>query len=146
MDTTQSMEPSQRDAGAVLSEQVRCAEALLEALEREHKALVGGSPDDVANTSNAKAELVEALEALEAQRRALATAGADSQLDSAEWQRLRDLIADCKQRNQRNGTLLKARADNVRVALNALRGPEPELYGPRGRRAGRNDARPLGTA
>ena len=140
------MEASKQDLDAVLAAQVRCAEAMLEALEREHQALVGGSPDDVGNASNAKVELVEALETLESQRRALAADGGDAQPESAEWRRLRELVADCQRRNQRNGALLKARADNVRVALNALRGAEPELYDPQGRRPGRSDARPLGTA
>src|SRR5262245_8841036 len=139
------MEASQQDLDAVLAELSRSAEAMLEALEREHQALVGGSPDDIGNASNAKAELVEALESLESRRRALAGDSSDLS-ESAEWQRLRELIADCKRRNQRNGALLKARADNVRVALNALRGPEPELHAPRGSRAGSGDARPLGTA
>jgi len=130
----------------VLAEQVRCAQLMLEALDREHQALVGGSPDDVANTSNAKAELVESLDALEVRRRALAASGGEEQPESAEWQRLRELVADCQRRNQRNGALLKARADNVRVALNALRGAEPELYDAQARRPGRSDARPLGTA
>lgn len=139
------MEPSQQDLTTVLAAQVRCAEQMLEALDREHQALAGGSPEDVGSASNAKAELVEALETLEARRRALAADG-DAQLESAEWRRLRELVADCQRRNQRNGALLKARADNVRVALNALRGTEPELYGPQGRQPGRGDPRPLGTA
>jgi flagellar biosynthesis/type III secretory pathway chaperone len=140
------MEPSPQDLDAVLAAQVRCAEQMLEALDREHEALVGGSPNDVANASNAKADLVEALETLETRRGALAADADGAQLESAEWRRLRELVADCQRRNQRNGVLLKARADNVRVALNALRGAEPELYGPQGRRPGRSDARPLGTA
>ena len=130
----------------VLAEQVRCAQLMLETLDREHQALVGGSPDDVANTSNAKAELVEALETLESRRLALTADGGAAQPESAEWQRLRELVADCQRRNQRNGALLQARADNVRVALNALRGAEPELYDAQARRPGRSDARPLGTA
>ena len=93
----------------VLAEQVRCAQLMLEALDREHQALVGGSPDDVANTSNAKAELVESLDALEVRRRALAASGGEEQPESAEWQRLRELVADCQRRNQRNGALVKAR-------------------------------------
>ena len=70
----------------------------------------------------------------------------DDDQDADEWQRLRELIARCKEQNQRNGTLLKARAENVRVALKALRGSEPELYGATGRTPSQTDARPLGTA
>ena len=56
------------------------------------------------------------------------------------------LLARCKEQNQRNGTLLTARAENVRIALKTLRGSEPELYGASGRTPSRVDARTLGTA
>jgi flagellar biosynthesis/type III secretory pathway chaperone len=139
---TDDTQPS-ADLTAVLADQVLCAEAMLAALEREHEALVGGSPDALAAASDAKAQLVETLETLESQRRTLT---ADGTQQSDAWRRLRDVLGECKQRNQRNGALLKARADNVRVALNALRGAQPELYGSRGQQPSRSGARPLGTA
>ena len=63
-----------------------------------------------------------------------------------EWQRLREVIVLCKEQNQRNGILLKARAENVRIALKTLRGSEPEVYSATGRTPSRPDARTLGTA
>jgi len=128
----------------VLREQIRCAEAMLETLASESRALADGNHEALGIATEAKAKLVDALERLESERRDLASG--DGATNAAEWQRLRELIARCKEQNHRNGTLLHARAENVRVALNALRGSEPELYGASGRAPGRTGARPLGTA
>jgi len=128
---------------AVLGEQIRCAEAMLDALTRESEALAAGNHDSLVQATDAKAALVTALERLEAERRDLAAPDAAGETD---WERLRELIARCKAQNQKNGTLLKARADNVRTALQALRGAEPELYGATGRAPARTDFRTLGTA
>jgi flagellar biosynthesis/type III secretory pathway chaperone len=141
---SETMDTVSRDVGVILVEQIRCADAMRAALTREHAALVGGSPEELEAASAAKAQLVEALETLETRRREL-TSSADSQGDP-KWQQLRDVIAECKEQNLRNGALLKARATNVRVALNALRGSGPDLYSPRGQAPARSDARPLGTA
>jgi flagella synthesis protein FlgN len=129
---------------AVIDEQLRCAEAMLETLTRENQALADGNHDALGVATEAKAKLVDALEKLERERRELAPA--DGAPGTAAWQRLRDVIAECKDRNQRNGVLLKARAESVRIALKTLRGSEPELYGATGRTPSRADARTLGTA
>jgi flagella synthesis protein FlgN len=128
----------------VLGEQIRCAEAMLEALNREREALTSGDPTALGAATDAKAKLVDALEELESQRRKITPA--DEVPHDAEGERLRDVIARCKEQNQRNGTLLKARAESVRIALKVLRGSEPELYSADGRTPGRADARTLGTA
>jgi flagella synthesis protein FlgN len=127
----------------ILSEQIRCAEAMLETLESESRALADGDHEALARAIDAKAKLVDALERLELERQNLAR---HHDATGVEWQRLRELIARCKEYNHRNGTLLHARAENVRVALQALRGSEPELYGASGRAPGATGARPLGIA
>jgi flagellar biosynthesis protein FlgN len=136
-------ETQQASLNAVLGEQIRCAEAMLETLTRESAALADGNHDALELATAAKTKLVDALEKLESQRRQVAPQDGSA---GGEWQRLRELIARCKEQNQRNGTLLKARAENIRVALRALRGSEPELYGATGRTPSPSDARPLGTA
>lgn len=128
----------------VLGEQIRCAEAMLETLASESRALTDGNQDALGLAIEAKAKLVDALERLEDERQNLVRD--DGATDAAEWQRLRELITRCKEQNHRNGTLLKARAENVHTALKALRGSEPELYGASGRAPGRTGARPLGIA
>jgi flagellar biosynthesis/type III secretory pathway chaperone len=128
----------------LLREQMRCAEAMLDTLAVESRALADGNHEGLGHATEAKAKLVDALERLESERRELAPDDGATHVE--EWQRLRELIARCKEQNHRNGTLLNARAENVRSALKALRGSEPELYGASGRAPGRTGARPLGTA
>lgn len=128
---------------AVVGEQLRCAEIMLETLTRENQALVSGDSAALGAATEAKATLVDALEKLESSRRELAQT--DEAPSVPEWQRLRDVIAQCKEQNQRNGLLLRARAENVRIALKTLRG-EPEVYSASGRTPSRSDARTLGTA
>ena len=129
---------------AVIGEQLRCAEAMLEALTRENQALASGDASALDSATATKAELVDALEKLESERLELAALG--DAAAAAEWQQLREVVAQCKEQNQRNGLLLKARAENVRIALKTLRGTEPELYGATGRAPSRAGARTLGTA
>jgi len=141
---------------AVLSEQIQCAEAMLRTLGRESQALVDGNGDALNAAGAEKAELVEALEMLESQRRSLTEAIAASMRGAGiatpeaktvpEWRRLLELIAACKQQNDRNGALVKARSEQVRVALRALRGAEPDFYGRSGHALSPSDPRPLGTA
>jgi flagellar biosynthesis/type III secretory pathway chaperone len=57
------------------------------------------------------------------------------------------LIAACKDQNQRNGALVKARGDQVRTALQVLRGAgEPECYDPTGMPGAARGTRRLGSA
>lgn len=130
----------------VLGEQIRHAEAMLDALQRENEALVASDTDALGTASAAKAEIVETLERLEAERQTLAAVVSDATRASDDWQRLRTLIGECKLRNDKNGALLKARADNVRVALKTLRGGEPEIYGRTGQAPAPSGARALGSA
>ncbi len=140
---------------AVLQEQIHCAEAMLQTLGRENEALLRGDAEQLNAAGATKAELVETLEALERQRRSLTeavTAGvanaaaASGDTPPTEWQRLLELISACKQQNERNGTLVKARSEQVRGALRALRGTDPDLYGRSGHAPAAADARSLGTA
>jgi flagella synthesis protein FlgN len=138
------MDSDSQRLSAVIGEQLRSAEAMLETLTRENRALADGDQSALGATTEAKALLVDAIEKLESERHELA-----QRVDTAaapEWQRLREVIALCREQNQRNGLLLKARAENVRIALKTLRGSEPELYSATGRTPSRADARTLGTA
>ena len=139
---------------AVLKEQIHCAEAMLTTLGHENEALLRGDAERLNAAGATKAQLVETLESLEHQRRSLAeaitagvaaTAGPGAAADP-EWRRLLDLIGECKQQNERNGALVKARSEQVRTALRALRGTEPDLYGRSGLAPAAGDARSLGRA
>jgi flagellar biosynthesis protein FlgN len=131
---------------AILGDQIRCAEAMLATLVRENRALVDSDTAELEAATSAKAALVERLDSLESQRTKLKETIAADAPGSAEWSQLRGLIAQCKEHNHRNGALLKARTEHVRIALRTLRGTEPELYSPSGQTQSRTGARPLGSA
>ena len=126
----------------VLDEQIRCAEAMLAALGRENAALVSGYTEVLTAVSADKARLVDSLERLDLARRGFG----DSERGSTQWRTLLELISSCKDQNQRNGALLKARSEQVQIALDALRGPQPGFYDPSGLKPATRSARPLGTA
>lgn len=144
------MEEIERHLVAVLGEQIRCTQAMLAALGREGDALADGDPERLNAAGAEKAQLVETLEALESERRGLVAALGQHAAgrDGAEpqWQSLLMLIAECKERNQRNGALLKARTDQVRTALKILRGSDPEFYAASGLTPSPRSARSLGSA
>jgi flagella synthesis protein FlgN len=136
---------------AVLHEQIRCAEAMLSTLGRENQALVDGDSEQLNAAGADKARLVDELEALEVERRhlteaihaELAAAGPEAE---PSWDQLLHLIAECKQQNQRNGALLKARAEQVRAALQLLRGSESNCYDASGFASAPRAARTLASA
>ena len=134
----------------VLNEQLRCAQAMLETLGRENHALVAGDATLLSSAGADKARLVDALETLEAERRGLSEQLEQSialrARDESTWHALLDVVAACKEQNQRNGALVKARSEQVRLALQALRGSDPGFYDPNGLKPSARSARPLGTA
>jgi flagella synthesis protein FlgN len=131
---------------AVLHEQIRCAEAMLRTLGRENQALIDGDAERLNAAGADKARLVEELEALEIERRQLTDAIEAELAPPPSWEHLLGLIAECKQQNQRNGALLKARSEQVRAALKLLRGSESNCYDASGLTSSARAARPLASA
>lgn len=143
------MEQRPQRLDEVLSAQIRCAEAMLAALEREEQALLAAEHAALDAARADKDRLTAELEALEQCRLALdASTGARSAAteERAEWQTLLALIGECRERNRRNGALLGARRESVAWALRSLRGTGPEPYGANGRESPAHGGRPLGSA
>lgn len=136
----------------VLDEQIRTAHAMLGTLDRESQALIESNPEALNSAGADKARLVETLELLERERRELAdtmrvkltTSEGDNA--SARWRELLGLIERCREQNQRNGVLVKARREQVLEALKLLRGSELELYDSTGVKPAASSLRPLGSA
>jgi flagella synthesis protein FlgN len=140
---------------AVLNEQIACAQAMLVSLGRENDALVAGDAESLNAVSAEKARIVDTLEKLEHERRTLSDAiraafasedASSPHEDPRAWRELLELIEQCKRQNQRNGALVKARTEQVRIALQALCGSEPAFYEPGGLKPSLRSARPIGTA
>jgi flagellar biosynthesis/type III secretory pathway chaperone len=135
---------------AVLEEQIKCAEAMLGALDDESRALTAGDPEGLNAASAGKARLVEQLESLEEERRGLTEAlrlelsGPDAV--GTKWKELLGLIERCKRQNLTNGSLVQARREQVSMALRLLRGTDLELYDASGMERASRNAQRLGSA
>lgn len=123
---------------AVLAEQVRCAQAMLQALDEENRALLDGNTDGLNLVGAEKVRLMESLESLERERRLmleLPAASGENRSEQGDWKRLLELMEECRRRNERNGALVNLRREQVDQALRVLRGTELQLYDASGLRA-----------
>ena len=127
-----------------MQEQIRCAEAMLAALDRENQALLDGNTDGLNLVGAEKVQLMESLESLERERRLMAQVPDGGTAGQSHWQRLLELMEECRRRNERNGALVNLRREQVDQALNVLRGAELELYDASGLRARGSASRPGG--
>ena len=75
-----------------------------------------------------------------------ATGKVEIALCSSLRRKLLSLIEKCRERNQRNGAIVKARREQVLEALKLLRGSELELYNSSGLKPASSGIRPLGSA
>ena len=147
-----SSEPSNPSLVSVLDEQIRTAQDMLGTLDRESQALLDSNPEALNSVGADKARLVEALEHLEHERRGLTDTlrielkAQDGDDAGARWKKLLSLIEKCRERNQRNGAMVKARREQVLHALKLIRGSELELYDSSGLKPSSSGARPLGSA
>jgi flagellar biosynthesis/type III secretory pathway chaperone len=136
----------------VLDEQIRCAQDMLGALVVEDTALREGDTTRLNEASADKARLVESLENLEQERSGLARA-LELQLSATEgtgtgvkWRELLGVLEQCRQKNQRNGALVRARREQVLAALKLIRGTESDLYDSKGLERAAPTAQRLGSA
>ena len=145
---------SQQHLADVLNEQIRCAESMLKTLEHESDALLAGDADKLNDASAGKARLADALDQLEIERRGLTeslgfhtSAAADGSETSQSWNRLIELLEQCRERNTRNGGLVQARRTQVETALQALSStPQGSGYDSAGKRNRTAASHRLGSA
>lgn len=138
----------QTDIQRVIREQLGSAESMLEILDQEYQALLDGDTESLNKASAEKARVIEELEALERARQDLAEPGQSDRADpvTSGWSEVLDLIKQCRERNQRNGALAKARREQVMAALNLIRGGDDGVYNESGSVARGVGARALGEA
>lgn len=126
----------------VVDEQIRVAEAVLEILELENQALQAGNIDSLNIAGEKKAGLVITMEQLEQERELIVQNGDTAAVvgHSQRWDHLLKLMAECKDRNERNGELVRSRRQHVARALKVLHGEALELYDASGLAAGSGSA------
>jgi len=142
------MPSNQQALNQVVDEQIRVAEAVLAILEVENQALRAGDILSLNSAGAEKAELVITMEQLEQERELIVQT--DSPIRDAEqrkrWDRLLELMTDCKDRNERNGELVRSRKEHVVRALKVLHGETLELYDASGLAASNGSVNELGKA
>ena len=114
----------------VVDEQIRVAEAVLEILDLENQALQQGDIDQLNFAGEKKAGLVITMEHLEQERELIVRSG-ETTVEAGHrhrWDQLLELMAECKNRNERNGELVRSRREHVARALKVLHGEALELY------------------
>ncbi len=118
---------------ALLTEELSALRAVLATLETERTALQERVPDALIAASNAKAEAVARAARLEQDRRDSleASPGTPPATVSRLLNELKKLAAECRQRNEINGQMIRGQRRRVEGSLNVLRGGRaaPDTYG-----------------
>lgn len=120
---------------AVVEDIRRAAEELARVLETEREALSSADATALDRIGAHKQRLMQQLEQYDAERVQLSQAlPAAAAALATRWQDVLQTLANCRQLNQRNGTLVAQRLEQVRRALAVLTGQpgDAELYGPSG--------------
>lgn len=114
-------------------EEMRLAVAqLMDALNTERTALETADVDTLNQAGASKHELMLRLEQLDSERLQLSQGAPEaSRALAPKWQEVLQSLRACQQLNQRNGTLVGIRLQQVRKALAVLTGNETEasVYG-----------------
>jgi flagella synthesis protein FlgN len=120
---------------AVVEDMRLAADELATVLQTEREALVGADAAALGQAGTHKQRLMLQLEQYDAERLQLSQAApAAAALLEPEWKQVLQTLESCRQLNQRNGTLVGQRLDQVRRALAVLTGQPGDagIYGPSG--------------
>ena len=130
---------ARRNLEDLLDREIEAARLLSTTLAAERSALTGTSPEDVQQKAAEKIQLLEMIERLERERRAvcaesgLGDAPTVGGMVSERWRSLMELMAGCRAANEVNGYIIHVRQNQVRQLMEILRGTTPVTYGPQGK-------------
>jgi flagella synthesis protein FlgN len=135
------IEDARRRLEDLLDREIETARLLASTLAAERDALTGDSPDAVRQRAAEKVRLLETMERVERERRALsAETGFGAALDATQagpladrWRALMELVAGCRAANEVNGYIIHVRQHQIRQLMDIVRGASPVIYGPQGK-------------
>ncbi|HJP97239.1 MAG TPA: flagellar protein FlgN [Rhodanobacteraceae bacterium] len=119
---------------AVVAEMEIAVVELRSVLDAERQALDCADSIALDAATATKAQLLQRLESLDAERRQLVDIAPPHE-PSAAWRNIRRQLDDCRRVNAINGSIVEHQLHGVRRALGILRGSgegPPVLYGPGG--------------
>jgi flagella synthesis protein FlgN len=117
---------------AVLDDMQRSLAELADALALERTALLDADVPAIDAAGARKQTLMQTLERLDSERQQLALAAPDAAAaQQPRWQDLLARLRDCRDQNQRNGSIVQQRLGSVRRVLAILTGQDSEtgVYG-----------------
>ena len=120
----------------LLDREIELARALAATLAEEKTALTGTSPQAVEQTAADKVRILETIEKLEEERRALCaspTAAGIAATVIERWRALMELMAGCRTANEINGHIIHVRQNQVRQLIDIVRGGPAVTYDPHGK-------------
>jgi flagellar biosynthesis/type III secretory pathway chaperone len=120
----------------LLDREIELARSLAATLAAERSALTGDSPAAVEQNAADKIRVLQSIEKLEEQRRALYAGPVDSGLGATvmeRWRALMALMAGCRTANDVNGHIIHVRQHQIRQLIEIVRGAPAITYDSHGK-------------
>jgi flagellar biosynthesis/type III secretory pathway chaperone len=119
----------------LLDREIALAQSLAATLAAEQLALTGQSPAAVEQNAAEKIRVIESIEKLEEERRALCASplGAGIAAVVERWRALMELMARCRTANDINGHIIHVRQHQIRQLIDIVRGGPSITYSPQGK-------------
>jgi flagellar biosynthesis/type III secretory pathway chaperone len=120
----------------LLDREIELAQVLEATLAVEKTALTGNSPAAVEQNAAEKIRVLEAIENLEQERRALCANPGSPGIAATvveRWRNLMELMAGCRTANEVNGHIIHVRRHQIRQLIDIVRGGPSVTYDPQGK-------------
>lgn len=120
----------------LLDREITLARTLAATLAAEQLALTGQSAAAVEQNAAEKIRVLESIEKLEEERRALCASPLSAGIAATvveRWRALMELMAGCRTTNEVNGHIIHVRQHQIRQLIDIVRGGPSITYGPQGK-------------
>jgi flagellar biosynthesis/type III secretory pathway chaperone len=120
----------------LLDREIALARTLAATLAAEQLALTGQSAAAVEQNAAEKIRVLESIEKLEEERRALCASPLSAGIAATvveRWRALMELMAGCRTSNEVNGHIIHVRQHQIRQLIDIVRGGPSITYGPQGK-------------
>jgi flagellar biosynthesis/type III secretory pathway chaperone len=120
----------------LLDREIELARSLAATLAAEQSALTGDSPAAVEQKAAEKIHVLQSIEKLEAERRALCASPMNAGIAATvaeRWRALMELMAGCRTANEVNGHIIHVRQHQIRQLIDIVRGGPALTYDPQGK-------------
>jgi flagellar biosynthesis/type III secretory pathway chaperone len=130
------IQDARRSLEDLLDREIDLARVLATTLAAEKAALTGDSSRAVEENAAEKIRVLEAIEKLDQERRALCDSPTSPGIAASvveRWRRLMELMAGCRTANQVNGHIIHVRRHQIRQLIDIVRGGPSVTYDPHGK-------------